>query len=225
VKDLAKVDLKIKNLLPGGELVNQAVNLGSEALLFGGVGGGDLQVHAVFVRRDAYRHLPGGLTHDLRGEVELDAEVIETELGKIAAGQKAHIKVAGNGEVAGTVRLVSPEVDKTTRLGRVRVFLGDDPKLRIGSFARGTIDTAQSHGLALPSSAVVFDGDGAFVQVVSQGRVARRAIETGLVAGGLVEVIKGLEKGDVVVAKAGTFLRDGDVVRAVLPDAKISEAR
>jgi HlyD family secretion protein len=160
-----------------------------------------------------------------RGEVELDAEVIETELGKIAAGQKAHIKVAGNGEVAGTVRLVSPEVDKTTRLGRVRVFLGDDPKLRIGSFARGTIDTAQSHGLALPSSAVVFDGDGAFVQVVSQGRVARRAIETGLVAGGLVEVIKGLEKGDVVVAKAGTFLRDGDVVREVLPDAKISEAR
>ena len=127
-----------------------------------------------------------------RGEVELDAEVIETELGKIAAGQKAHIKVAGNGEVAGTVRLVSPEVDKTTRLGRVRMFLGDDPKLRIGSFARGTIDTAQSHGLALPSSAVVFDGDGAFVQVVSQGRVARRAIETGLVAGGLVEVHQGI---------------------------------
>ncbi len=78
-----------------------------------------------------------------RGEVELDAEVIETELGKIAVGQKAHITVAGVGEVNGTVRLVSPEVDKTTRLGRVRMFLGDDPKLRIGSFARGTIDTAQ----------------------------------------------------------------------------------
>ncbi|HEY7669730.1 MAG TPA: efflux RND transporter periplasmic adaptor subunit [Hyphomicrobium sp.] len=159
-----------------------------------------------------------------RGEVELDAEVIETELGKIAAGQKARIAVAGNGEVDGTVRLVSPEVDKTTRLGRVRVFLGDDARLHIGSFARGTIDTAQSHGLAVPSSAVVFDADGAFVQVVNEGRVARRAIETGLVAGGLIEVRKGLEEGDIVVAKAGTFLRDGDAVRSVLPDAKISEA-
>jgi HlyD family secretion protein len=160
-----------------------------------------------------------------RGEVELDAEVIETELGKIAIGQKARIAVAGDGVVDGTVRLVSPEVDKTTRLGRVRVFLGDDPKLRIGSFARGTIHTARGNGLAVPSSAVVFDADGTFVQVVDDGRVSRRAVKTGLLSGGLVEVREGLKEGDVVVAKAGTFLRDGDVVRAVLPDAKISEAK
>jgi RND family efflux transporter MFP subunit len=160
-----------------------------------------------------------------RGEVELDAEVIETELGKIAVGQKARIAVAGNGQADGTVRLVSPEVDKTTRLGRVRVFLGDDAKLRIGSFARGTIHTATGHGLAVPSSAVVFDTDGAYVQVVSEGRVAQRTIKTGLISNGLVEVREGLNEGDVVVSKAGTFLRDGDAVRAVLPDAKISEAR
>jgi len=159
-----------------------------------------------------------------RGEVELDAEVIETELGKIHVGQKARITVAGNGAVDGRVRLVSPEVDKTTRLGRVRIFLGDDTRLHIGSFARGAIDTAHGHGLALPSSAVVFDADGAFVQVVRDGRVSRRAIETGLISQGLVEVRKGLSEGDVVVSRAGTFLRDGDAVRAILPNAKISEA-
>jgi HlyD family secretion protein len=160
-----------------------------------------------------------------RGEVELDAEVIETDLAKVTAGKTARITVAGVGEVAGKVRLVSPEVDKMTRLGRVRIFLGDDPNLRIGGFARGTIDTANDRGLAVRSSAVVFDTDGTFVQVVSDGRVNRRAIETGLVAGGLIEVKKGLAEGDIVVAKAGTFLRDGDTVRAVTPDAKISEAR
>jgi HlyD family secretion protein len=160
----------------------------------------------------------------LNGEVELDAEVIDTDLGKVAAGQKARIKVTGNGVVDGTVRLVSPEVDKTTRLGRVRVFLGDDPKLRIGSFARGVIHTASGRGLAVPSSAVVFEANGAFVQVVDNGRVSQRAIKTGLISDGLVEVREGLKEGDVVVARAGTFLRDGDVVRAVTPDAKISEA-
>jgi len=160
-----------------------------------------------------------------RSEVELEAEVIETELGKVAIGQKARIEVAGVGPVEGTVRLVSPEVDRQTRLGRVRVFLGDDPRLRIGSFARGTISTATSHGLAIPSSAAIFDASGAFVQVVRDGHVERRDIETGLIAGGLVEVRKGLSDGDIVVARAGTFLRSGDQVRAVLPDSKISEAK
>ena len=160
-----------------------------------------------------------------RGEVELDAEVIETELARIRAGQKARIDVAGVGEVTGTVRLVSPEVNKDTRLGRVRIFLGDDPKLRIGGFARGVIDTAEARGLSVPTAAVVFDSSGAFVQVVRDGRVERRVIETGLVAAGLVEVREGLALGDVVVAKAGTFLRDGDAVRPVHPNSKISEAR
>jgi HlyD family secretion protein len=161
----------------------------------------------------------------LRGEVELDAEVIETELAKMSSEQKAKINVAGIGDVTGTVRLVTPEVDKTTRLGRVRIFLGDDPKLRIGSFARGTVDTAHAHGLSLPSSAVVFDAEGTFVQVVRDGHVARKNIETGLICDGRVEVRQGLAAGDIVVAKAGTFLRDGDAVRAITPDAKISEAR
>jgi HlyD family secretion protein len=161
----------------------------------------------------------------LRGEVELDAEVIETELAKMSSEQKAKINVAGIGDVTGTVRLVTPEVDKTTRLGRVRIFLGDNPQLRIGSFARGTVDTAHAHGLSLPSSAVVFDAEGTFVQVVRDGHVARKNIETGLICDGRVEVRQGLAAGDIVVAKAGTFLRDGDAVRAITPDAKISEAR
>jgi HlyD family secretion protein len=160
-----------------------------------------------------------------RGEVELDAEVIETELGKIAAGQKARVDVAGVG-VDGVVRLVSPEVDKLTRLGRVRIFLGTDPRLRIGAFGRGTVSSAKSHGLGVPSSAVIFDTSGTFVQVVRDGRVARRDVDTGLIAGGLVEIRSGLNEGDVVVARSGTFLRDGDAVRTVLPDStKISEAQ
>jgi HlyD family secretion protein len=160
-----------------------------------------------------------------RSEIELDAEVIETELAKVTAGQKAQVNVAGVGDVGGTVRLVSPEVDKLTRLGRVRVFLGDDARLRIGSFARGSLQTGQSRGLGVPSSAVVFDVGGAFVQIVRDGRVVRRDVQTGLIARGMVEVKQGLDEGDVVVARAGTFLRDGDAVRAVVPDPKISEAQ
>ncbi|MCP4781425.1 MAG: efflux RND transporter periplasmic adaptor subunit [Hyphomicrobium sp.] len=158
-----------------------------------------------------------------RGEVELDAEVIETELARISVGQKARVHIPGVGEVIGTVRLISPEVNQHTRLGRVRIFLGDGPQLKIGRFARGVIDTAHGWGLAVPAAAVGSDSRGAFVQVVRDGRVERRDIEIGLVADGRVQVRKGLELGDVVVARAGTFLREGDAVRADYPNAKISK--
>ena len=159
------------------------------------------------------------------GEVELDAEVVETELQRVRTGQKALVTVSGAPDAEGTVRLVSPEVDKTTRLGRVKVFLGANPALRVGGFARGRIETASSRGLAVPASAVLFDQTSAFVQVVNGTKVQRKAIKTGLISGDLIEVKEGLSNGDLIVARAGTFLRDGDTVRPIVPDPKVSEAK
>jgi HlyD family secretion protein len=161
-----------------------------------------------------------------KGEVELDAEVTETRINAVAIGQRARVEVAGLGEIAGTVRLVSPEVDKGTRLGRVRIFLGDNPGLRVGAFARGSIETASGRGLAIPASAVLYGPEGASVQLVRANRVETRRIKPGLAAGALVEVREGLAEGDLVVARSGTFLRDGDAVRPVPGDrAKLSDAR
>ena len=161
-----------------------------------------------------------------KGEVELDAEVIETRLHSVKEGQTARVDVAGLGAVEGKVRLVSPEVDKSTRLGRVRIFLGDDPGLRVGSFARGVISTSSGNGLAVPSSAVLYGPDGPTVQVVRANRVETRKIKTGLASGAMVEVREGLEDGDLVVARSGTFLREGDAVRPVLTGrTNLSEAR
>ncbi len=160
------------------------------------------------------------------GEIELDAEVTETRMGKIAVGQRVRVEVAGAGDVVGTVRLVSPEVDKATRLGRVRIFLGDNPALRVGAFARGSIETAAGRGLAVPASAILYGPDGASVQLVRANRVETRPVKLGLAAGAMVEVREGLAEGDLVVARSGTFLRDGDAVRPVAGDrSKLSDAR
>jgi HlyD family secretion protein len=159
-------------------------------------------------------------------EIEIDAEVVETRLASVREGQDARVEVTGLGTIPGKVRLVSPEVDKATRLGRVRIFLGDNPGLRVGAFARGTIETAKGSGLAVPASAVLYGADGsAQVQVVRDGRVETRKIKTGLAAASLVEVKEGLSEGDLVVARSGTFLRDGDAVRPVLSRIAVSEAR
>ena len=159
------------------------------------------------------------------GEIELDAEIVETELKNVKVGQKAVVSVPQIGDFEGKVRLVSPEVDKTTRLGRVKVFLGSNPQLRIGTYAHGLIDTAHSRGLGVPTSAVTFEQGSTYVQVVSANKVKKQAIRIGLISGDLIEVKEGLHDGDLVVTRAGTFLRDGDVVRPVMPEAKLSEAR
>jgi len=159
------------------------------------------------------------------GEVELNADVTEMRLADVRAGQDAEIDVAGAGRVTGKVRLVSIEVDRSTRLGRVRIFLGDNPALRVGAFARGTIETARSRGLAVPASALLYAESGASVQLVINGKVSTRPVKLGLLAGGIAEVREGLAEGDLVVSKAGTFLRDGDMVRPVHAAAgKVSEA-
>jgi multidrug efflux pump subunit AcrA (membrane-fusion protein) len=62
--------------------------------------------------------------------------------------------------------------------------------------------------------------------VLEGNSVRERPIEIGLSTGGLVEVRKGLAEGDRVIARAGTFLKDGDIVRPVETDTRtVSDAR
>ncbi|WP_088347041.1 MULTISPECIES: efflux RND transporter periplasmic adaptor subunit [Rhodomicrobium] len=161
-----------------------------------------------------------------KGEIELDAEVPEIYLPRITVGLPARIDAAGLKPREGKVRLISPEIDPATRLGRVRILIGDDPALRVGSFARGTIDTAKSSGLGVPSTAVLNRDSGAMVQVVKDGRVESRRVATGMVSNGMVEILDGLRDGEIVVLRSGTLLRDGDAVRAVIAGTTtVSEAK
>jgi RND family efflux transporter MFP subunit len=160
------------------------------------------------------------------GEIELDGEVPENRLAAIREGQTATIETAGATGIQGKVRLVSPEVSRQTRLGRVRIFIGDKPGLFVGAFARARIRTAESSGLAVPASAVLHGPDGPVVQIVRDGHISARRVKLGLAEGRLVEVRDGLSPGDLVVARSGSFLRDGDAVTPVpLATHRISEAR
>jgi HlyD family secretion protein len=160
-----------------------------------------------------------------RNEIELEAEVLDTQLARLKEGQPVSIALPGGGEAQGKVRIVSPEIDKTTRLGRVRVFLGENTNLRVGGFARGVITTTRSAGLSVPASAILY-GDGGIttVQLVRDGKIVSKAVKLGLAQGSDVEVREGLVEGDTVVSRSGTFLREGDAVRPMSKPAKLSKA-
>ncbi|WP_181708044.1 efflux RND transporter periplasmic adaptor subunit [Chthonobacter rhizosphaerae] len=150
------------------------------------------------------------------GLIELDADVTETALSRIAVGMKTAVTPAGFGEpVEGSIRLISPQVDPATRLGRVRIALPRHDALKTGAFARGVVEIARSTGVVVPVSAVLIDGKSATVQVVKDGRIETRTVTLGLSGDGVLEIRDGVAEGETIVARAGTFVRDGDLVTPV----------
>jgi RND family efflux transporter MFP subunit len=150
-----------------------------------------------------------------KGEIELEGELTETQLPRLRDGAEARITIDGERFIKGGVRNIFPEVDRSSRLGKVRISLEKDPALRIGSFARGTVEVARRTGVAVPAASVLYAADGPTVLAVLDAKVQARQVKTGLIAEGFVEVAEGLKAGEAVVARAGSFLRDGDVIRPI----------
>jgi HlyD family secretion protein len=150
------------------------------------------------------------------GTIEVEADVPEISLARLRVGQKALVRPAGMREpVSARVRLVSPEVNRTSRLGRVRLSVDRVPGLAVGAFARGTVEVDRRDGTLVPLSAVLYRLDGAIVQVVRDGVVETRSVTLGLKADAKAEIRKGIEPGEQVIAISGTFVRDGDRVTPV----------
>lgn len=153
------------------------------------------------------------------GALELRADVAEGDILRILPGQTARLRAVGMAEaLAGTVRLVEPTIDAVTRLGRARIEVADPERLRAGMFVEAEILVAEREGLAVPLTAVGSSADGATVMRVRDGVAERVIVTTGIRDGAFVEIIDGLAAGDLVVTKAGAFVRAGDRINPV-PDA------
>jgi HlyD family secretion protein len=150
-----------------------------------------------------------------RSEFDLVGLVPTQDLGKLAVNQTARIKIIGAGEVDGKVRRVAPTVEPNSQLGQVFISVTTTRKLLVNSSGRALIKTGQSCGVSVPITAVLYNPAGTVVQVVRRARVETKRVEIGLMSGGQIEIRDGLAEGDIVVARAGALLREGDPVRPV----------
>jgi HlyD family secretion protein len=155
-----------------------------------------------------------------RSEFDLVGMVPTQDLPKLAANQTARIRVVGAGEVEGKVRRVASTVEPNSQLGQVFVGVTTNRKLFVNSSGRAIIKTGQSCGVSVPLTAVLYGSAGTVVQVVRRARIETKRVEVGLTSGGQVEIRDGLIEGDIVVARAGALLREGDPVRAITAEAE-----
>jgi HlyD family secretion protein len=150
------------------------------------------------------------------GAIELEAEVAEVELPGLKLGQRVAVLQAGSTvPLEGSIRLISPEVDRASRLGRLRVSLKGDQPVSVGAFARGVIETGRKTAVTLPLSAITYARSGPTVQSVTDGKVTTKPIKLGLAGDGRAEIVSGVSDGETVVARAGTFVRDGDMITPI----------
>lgn len=148
--------------------------------------------------------------------IELNADVSEGDLLKLKPGQVVYMNVAGTStRVEGKVRTIDPVINATTRLGTVKISIDDPDIARIGMYASAEVIVSDRKALALPLTAVMAEDGNMVVRRVVDGVVTMTKVTTGVQDGDFVEISEGLKLKDVVVEKAGAYVRDGDKVAPV----------
>ena len=161
------------------------------------------------------------------GQMELRAQVSESDLRGLHVGSQAQVTPVGGTEAfTGEVWQVSPVIDPQTRQGIARVALSYNPALRPGGFASVSIVAGSSDVPELPNAAIQSDDKGNYVYVVGpDNKIVRRGIKVGEVSDRGVAIAEGLNGTEKVVQSAGAFLNAGQKVKPTLVTAGASDKR
>jgi HlyD family secretion protein len=155
------------------------------------------------------------------GEMELLAEVGETELAQLSVGATALVTPVGT-DKSFTCQIwqISPVIREEDRQGTARCAMSYAPELRPGGFASAELNSGSVVAPLLPESAIQNDEKGPFVYIVGRdNKVVRRDVKTGIVTPAGITVIEGLNGTERVIQRAGGFVSPGETVRPRLVKA------
>jgi membrane fusion protein (multidrug efflux system) len=116
----------------------------------------------------------------------------------------------------GKISLVYPDLDTRMRTRTAEVKLNYPVALIPGMFARlqVVIETA-TDAVVVPGDAVLVLPNGEKVAfILKDGKAQRRVLQTGLEAGGQVQIVSGVQPGETVVTAGNEKLKDGMEVKA-----------
>lgn len=161
-------------------------------------------------------------TIDVLHPVKYDFTVPETFLSDLKPGLEtvAYSDAWPDVEFRGKVTQIDSRVNPVTRSVTVRSELpNEDMKLRPGMLMTTVLAKNPSNSLAVPERSLVALQRNQFVFVVEEidgAKVARRVpIEVGRREPGIVEILSGVEEGQLVVTDGLLGLRDGAAVEVI----------
>jgi membrane fusion protein, multidrug efflux system len=146
--------------------------------------------------------------------------VPEKDIGRIYEKQKAKITIEAEPEIefSGVVKMISPVVDPSSGTSKVTIDIEDSKgKLKPGMFASVFISTdTHSDALIIPKKALILESDLDQVYIYKEGKAHKVNLDVGFTSGEDLEVLSGLNEGDLVVTAGQDGLREGLPLR--IPD-------
>lgn len=150
--------------------------------------------------------------------IKLDFTVPAAYLSTITPGLEivATTTALPGKEFRGEVRSVSTQVDRVTRSITARALIGNaDHALKPGLLMTVQLLKNPRRAIVIPEEALVSSGDSNFVFVVESDTAIRREIRTGERRPGEIEILGGIEEGELVVTHGTMRLRDGQAVKII----------
>ncbi len=154
--------------------------------------------------------------------MKVDFSVAEADVDKIYVSQEISIFIGGDEqqEYAAKISAIEPESDRANHSFKVRAILDvsediavNSQILKPGRFVKVkiAIDDEQQ-GIIIPESAIEKAGNEDMVYIVSDGMAMQRIVTVGMRKDGNVEIITGINEGDLVIIKGQQGVSDGRAV-------------
>lgn len=199
-------NLRMLNINPDEISMGQALKVVSP------IAGEVVQTNMVigqYVKSDAE---PLAIVADL-SKVWVVAQVKEKNVGSINRDDKVEIRCDANPDqlIIGHVSHISELLDEETRSVQVLVLCDNaERKLKPGMFTNIHFINAPRESIVVPSTAIMQNGDDAYVLVQEgSGKYIRRSVKTATANSHETLIIEGLNVGDTIVAEGGIYLMEG----------------
>jgi len=152
------------------------------------------------------------------GEREVEISIPENRIDELRKAQQLKVTFWALPAVSvdGVIREIAPMADTVSRTYKVRVSLLNPPQeVKLGMTSTVTVDNMGNQQVAayIPLAAIYQHGDTPGVWVVNNESVTLRPIKIGAFGDGKVQVLEGLQNGDVIVTAGVHKLKEGQKVR------------
>ena len=134
----------------------------------------------------------------------------ESLIARVRMGDQLSVQIPAAGvEVAAAVAEIGPAADPGSRSSAITLDLPQRADLRSGQFARVRVPGAAAMALLVPESAVVPSGQMDRVFVIDGDTARLRLVRTGQRRDGLIEILAGLDPGEMVATGNNRRLENG----------------
>ena len=159
------------------------------------------------------------ITLDDSSIVYSDLKIPEIFASVVKKGLPVEARFSGyeNKIYNGKIDSVSSRINAETRSLLTRIKINNENfELIPGSLLEVTVNFNVRNSLGVPDTSIILEGDKAYVYRVSDENIAnKKEVEIGIRDGGYIEVVSGLDEGDIIVAEGLKKVRPKSKIKPI----------